>query len=211
MTREDLSSSLVDTVAEKGGVDLLSDLGEVAFDAVMKDGVLKDVPVLGSLLQLVKLGFGVREYTFLKKLQKFASPLRDVSDADREKFREKIDQDPKFRARVGENLVLVLERLDDMAKPDLIGRLFAAYLSRRILYDTFLRLSNAVDRAFMPDLDQFNRRSYDSEFTDEWAQSLAACGLMTTHATSKYGEENNLFYRINESGRLLLEICFYEI
>ena len=57
-----------------------------------------------------------------------------------------------FRKRVEENLLLLLDRLDDMGKPELIGRLFSAYLRQELAYEDFQRLAGSIDRAYMPDL-----------------------------------------------------------
>jgi hypothetical protein len=209
MSESGLSSSLVDTIATEGGVDLLAGLGEVTFDAMINQGLLRDVPVIGSLVQLVKLGFGVREYVFIRKLQKFATALKDVDGNQRDHFGERIERDKEFRTRVGENLILVIDRLDDMGKPELVGKAFAALMKDEIPYDTFVRISTTIDRVFLPDLIEFSRYGHSLEITKDWAQNLAAHGLLSTKVNAVWGpDDSKIFYTTTRLGKTLLRICF---
>ena len=210
MAEHEVATSLVNTVSDKGAVDLLADLTEVAIDQMIDEDVLKDIPIVGSVLKLYNAGVGIKEYLFIRKLKKFFSQLQNVSEIDRAKFSEKVKGDERFRARVGENLLLVLERLDDMAKPQLVARAFVAFVEERITHDDFTRLSTAIDRAYLPDLTELKVHSTGYQGTDDWAQNLATCGLMSIGGTSYYGGNTDISYKTNSLGELLITVCLNE-
>jgi len=60
--------------------------------------------------------------------------------------------DPEKAREVGEHLVLMLDRLDDLAKAVLLARAFKVFLMWRIDRPLFDRLASALDRAPRPSL-----------------------------------------------------------
>ena len=207
-TRPGLVPEVVNVIADKGMMDMLADLGEGALDLALDEGALKEIPVVGSLVKLYKIGMGVKEHLFLKKLLRFLHQLYSVSDEDRERFREHLSENPKFRNNVGEKIILLLERADEMEKADLIGKAFAAYLQGRIDYEQFMKMAAGIDRGLMSDLLQLARMDKSYLRTEEqWGTNLMAAGLMKLEVVSLYGG-SCVSYSLNEAGKFVREICF---
>ena len=61
-----LSSDICDTVG---------DLAEVGLDAVMDDGILKDIPILSTVVGLYRIGHTIRERHEIKQLALFVAEL----------------------------------------------------------------------------------------------------------------------------------------
>ena len=154
MSEGKIETALVAVVSSKDAADTVANLGEALFDQALSAGLLRDIPIVGTFVGLVRSAGGIRDYMFMKKVAKFAAELDDVSEEERYAFRRDIDADPEFRQKVGENLLLHLERIDDMQKAPLAGRIFAAFLRKRVNRQTMRRLMAALDRAFYPDLQQ---------------------------------------------------------
>ena len=73
---EPLEKSVVKAIADSGGLELAVDAAEVSLDQLLTDGVLRDVPIVGGLVNLYKAGIGVRNYLFVRKVARFlAGPL----------------------------------------------------------------------------------------------------------------------------------------
>jgi len=53
---------------------------------------------------------------------------REPRRAVRDNFVRKLGSDPKQRKATGEHLLLLLDRLDDISKAELLARAFAAYV-----------------------------------------------------------------------------------
>ncbi len=132
-------------------VDLAADLGEIALDQFLKDGPLKDVPFVGSLVKMWRGTVSLRDSLFLKKLLRFLASAQ-VDGNERQQFLQKLQTDSDFRRDTGLHLCLVLERLDDIEKADVLAALFASFVVGNITRDDFRRLSGALDRAHLPDL-----------------------------------------------------------
>ena len=45
---------LIDTIASDKITDLVTDSGELILDNVLEDGILKDIPLVGSILKIYK-------------------------------------------------------------------------------------------------------------------------------------------------------------
>lgn len=160
-------------------VDVAAGIGEVVLDSVLNEGVLRDVPALGSAVGLARAVGTMRDHYFLKKVAGFLGPFSDPRD--RAEFATRIEADGKERAKVGENLVLLLERLDDMRKPEMIGRIYLAYIRGRIGWRDLQLLTAAVDRLhliYAEDLIDMYQIGGSHPRDPLALQHLAYCGLL---------------------------------
>ena len=152
MKEENIGSALVSSLLMKRAIDVAKDVAEIALDSALDSGILKDIPVFGWVAKGFGTVFHVRERVFLKKIALFLSSLRRISEEDREEFKQSIERKPKEKLRIGENLVLLLERQEDFDKAYFLGICFAAYVKNEISYDTFHQLAYSIDRAYVGDL-----------------------------------------------------------
>lgn len=148
MDKKDSSTgrALVRTVAGKPLGEAIIGLAEVALDKNLAEGVLKDVPIVGTLFKLAQAGQSVSEELFLRKLERFILDLDAISDSERKQLLEKYPDSSEEQKVLGENLLLALERLDDVQKPAILARFFAAYIKSTIDYLTFTRLARALEK-----------------------------------------------------------------
>lgn len=210
---DNVGTSLVESVLSAGVADIVSDVAELALDATLDEVLLKDVPVFGWLFKAYGVVTTIRERIFLSKVAKFLQATSTVSDREREKFREKLAANPEFSRKVGENLVLLLDRHDNMDKAQILGKAFSGYLRGEIDYNAFLKIAAAIDRAFIADLKNLKKyyekiQTYDSKagkpfaeyLDDETTQSLYNAGLMRSES---YTEDT---YHPNEIGSQLIRL-----
>jgi hypothetical protein len=124
---DNLGSSLVATLRSDEAVSIASDAAELGIDAALAEGLLKDVPIVSTLVSLAKFGLTVRDRLFVRKLLKFLRGLRDIPSEERKRIAEKLEADPDYGRNAGEHLIEILERLDAYRKPEMTSRVFAAY------------------------------------------------------------------------------------
>lgn len=169
---EKVPEQIIDGVVDENLSSLGADIAEVGLDTLLKNGFLKDLPVVGIIFKSLHAAKNIHDRMFIAKVARFMLSLKDVSEKDRERFKERLMQDPKFKKKVGETLCLVLERLDDVDKPEILARVFKAYLADKIGFSDFRRLASAIDIAFIDDLREFaeiqvkhtgHKRHYDFE------------------------------------------------
>ena len=113
----------------------------------------------------------------VKKLVRFLSSLSSVSSKTRDEFKSRMDADNTFRSRIGEKLLLVLDRLDDMGKPELVARAFQAYMEGQIDYDMFQRLVLAIDKSFYSDLMAFKSKRDPNALSPQARLELSTSGI----------------------------------
>lgn len=196
--------------------DLLVDNLEVVLDRLLKDDLLCEIPAIGTAVGVIKLGADIRNHLFLQKLLRFFDQLGDIPETERQRFVDKLQTDEKFRRRVGENLVSLLDRFDDVEqKPVLLARVFESYVSGIIDQPTFLKLSTAVDRIKvynLPGLLSFYDSSDHKPPDDDTLQDLVLCGLasMVSGVGLVFGDGSSKNVNRNELGRLFIEIALRE-
>jgi len=189
--KENLGDSLLESVAKAGAADIAGDVSEMALDAVLKEGLLKGIPVFDWLANLYTVTKTVRDQLFLKKVASFLYGTKFAKQEAKDKFRERMAADQKYRREVGENLILLLERHDHFDKSTLLGKVFAEYINGEVVYETFLRIATSIDRVSITDLrhlpshkerlDLYEGKigvSVKSVLKDDTCQSLYTSGLV---------------------------------
>lgn len=203
MTDKSISKSLV----SGGAADLLTDWGELGLDQFLDEGLLKDIPLLGSLVKMYKSGINVKEFLFSKKVEKFLKNLSGVSEEEVNSFNEKINSAPKFKARVAEHLTLLLDRIDDIEKAELLAKAFSGFIKSELNFDKFRRIARAIERCMINDLKEVHNFKKSSDAHSEITYDLAASGLIElVHLPSIPGPGAKPKYKITEFGELFVNM-----
>lgn len=171
-------TALIKSIADSDLGDLGIDIGENFIDALLNETISTDIPVLRSILGIVKAGRTIRDYYFVKKVVRFLKGLDDIPEQERRAVCRTLEADQKTRGRWGETLLLVLDRYDHLDKPAMMADLFKGFTRGEIGFDEFLRFSSAIDRAFIEDLRQLLRFfSGETKGADKLWPRLFAVGL----------------------------------
>ncbi len=204
-----LDATMLDTLkTDLSGVS--ADYLELGLDSILDDGLLKDIPVVNSIISLYKTGVNLRERFLIKKLLVFLTSLADTAIEDRIEF---IRKHEKESAKIGEELIILLDRLDHVNKPEYVAKLFKHYLNEEISLIIYRRLCQIIDKCFIEDL-KFLKENEGSEIvTGIEALGLANNGLAVrasfdggTFDEVNYNPKTD--YRINELGKLLIKYAF---
>lgn len=155
--KEGIGTSLVATLKSDDAVSIAANASELAIDAVLEDGILKDIPVFGTLVSLAKVGFSIRDRIFISKLVKFLSGLDELSADERKSMAEKLDADPAYGRNTGEHLIEILERIDAHRKPFMIAKVFSAYVKGTIDANMLNRLNLAIDQIPFYEIDNVRK------------------------------------------------------
>jgi len=157
--------------------ELVADIAEVGLDTILSDGLLKDIPALGTAVRLAAVVLGVRDALFLKKVAIFIKEveLGVEEDQARKDFKSALSENSSEAKRTGETLLLILDRFNDFEKPTILAKVFLAFLSKQITFQEFRRLASAIDTAFVGDLRDLV--AYGDKMND--LASLLPSGLST--------------------------------
>ena len=150
------STDIVDSFKKTVISDELSKISEnaseIAIDAILNDGLLKDVPLIGTTIGLYKLGKTLTAKRQIQTLWKFLYRLGEINQTDRIKFLGKVEQDEKSRNELFERTLFILEQLDDERKAEIVSQLFKNLVLEKIKTIDYLRLSLIVDKTYLKDL-----------------------------------------------------------
>jgi hypothetical protein len=206
---DNIEKSLIETIAKSDLSSIVSDAAELGLDSILDDGVLKDIPVLSTIIGLVKTGGAIKDYLYLKKIYRFLGALKDVPASERQELINKLGSDENERAKAGENILLIIDRLDNVNKPEILGYMFRDYLIGKISKTNFMLLTKSLELfnlELTANIKSYYEGPYNKELSSNDAlQSLATSGLVGMYFGSGAINSGGGGYRKNELGAVFIE------
>jgi hypothetical protein len=209
-----LETSLAETLGKSDLLKLSTDLDDIALHSLVESGLLHDIPVVGLVAKMTSVGLSVRDFLFMRKLSKILSCLDEIPVEERKRWLENLEKDPKFRGRVMADVILLMDRLNDLHKATSFGKIFAAYVSSKINYEDFRRLASALDQLQLMDLPVLQKwygnqgdtqklieSNYDS------LQNLAICGLVRISQRMDLRDSDDLKFERNPLGEQFVTLA----
>ncbi|MBT1711241.1 hypothetical protein KK062_23555 [Fulvivirgaceae bacterium PWU5] len=194
-------------------ISLSTNLGEAALDSLLKDGLFKDIPVIGSLLSIGKLTKSVCDILLLKRILIFINELHIKDQRDIDELKEKYFKDEDFQ-EIGSKILFLLERADDAKKIGWQAKLFRIYLDGKISKSKYMRLSSLIANSFAPDAEQIsiflNKKSITSNNgrIDHYVlEHLFSIGLISNagfDGGDAAGNNSGVIYQLNDFGKIFL-------
>lgn len=194
---------------DKGNLSVLGDIGEVAIDAIIEEGVLRDIPIIGSIVGTGKCIKNVSDVLFTKKLIAFLFELRDTDAHEREEAIERWENDARYRIRVGETLLNMINRCDNTQKAKWLSKLFYHLVLKKGYSDVFMRSEKILSSLSVMDVYSFLALPKDKYMTltieeTEW-YSNSGLYMMEDH-----GEINGIeFIQIPQTKMCVTEVGMY--
>ena len=186
--------------------ECLSEYAEIGLDAVLEDEVLKEVPFLGTVVSVFKIGNTIRERSHLKKLILFLDTIdKEILDKEKYQFyREKIQDNLTFREKEIEYIILLLDRLFEENKAKNVGRLYLSYLDKVITWREFQSITSLLDRIIPQDIEilqelrDLNKDFFTKESTNSSLQRLIGAGIVANISFGFSLNENSKLYFSSE-------------
>lgn len=149
-----LATSMEQTI-EYGNLDFLSELGEIVVDSVLSEGVMREVPILGTIVGLGKCIKNVYDIQFAKKLIAFLLPIKDVDPDKRKAAIKKWEENENYRGQVGDTLLGMIQRCDDAMKAKWLSQLFYELVLKRSESRLFMRAEKTLSSLSVMDVQAF--------------------------------------------------------
>ncbi len=186
---------------------LAKDYTELAVDKILDDGILKEIPIIGTVIGVMTFGNSVNKHFIAKKIYKFLYELNSISIEKRNSKIEEINSSKKYASSVGEMIFELLDKIESDGKPEIIGKLFASFLEEKINYETYLRLTHIVKNVFYYDLlmlVNYDENDYLYEGNSEHLSSLGL-SVFGYNSWDKPEPKNNCSGEITEIGKMIVE------
>lgn len=189
---------------------LIADGSGVLVDSLFKDGILKDIPIVESAINIFKLAKKIRDSSFQRKLFNFFSKTETIPEGDRINFT--IELEDKTKQKAGEYLLTYLDRLDNDKKAGIPGNLIISKVEKKLSMEDFLRFAYLLSRVFYFDLiklpEYINMKTtQDPRYDKRVAASLEDIGLLRHGAYPGELGGNGMYQDLfqNEYGKKFVE------
>lgn len=196
---EDIVKSFNVTYNSENAYEMVAQIGDIALDAIIDDGVLDGVPVLGTLKVIYKTTQNIQTRRLIKKVYKFIFATKDTTLYERTKFMAEYTE--KNKENGCEVLLAVIDKLDNINKVDILANLMKAKINDLINIECFIRLCVVIDRIPFSDLNELSKYTKDYYEYGSTDVLLSAGVLSNTVIDAEEGNK----YRLNMLGVLLLK------
>ncbi len=167
--------------------DVFKDVTDVALSELI-DGPIGNIPIVGTLMSLCKVGTAVYERHLLHQtlafLQAFNS--KTIKKEKFRKYKEKLNKNPTYAQDELGRVLLLLQRAVENEKAKIYGNLFRNYVNGEIDWEMFCDLSDITDRLFISDLYVLEHGYRNGglmlfEYPNYHMDRLIGIGLMENH------------------------------
>ena len=212
MKEKELGDSLFETIKGHGGKDLLSDAAEFVLDSNLSEGIIKDIPVVGTVQKLFNCAISLQGYFFAKKIQKFLAKLLEVNKEEREKFVSEINKNLELKEKTSDAVLLILDKLDDLEKCELFANAFSGYIQEQFDFTTFRRLSSAIEKCLVSDLMCLKDIALPCYMENYIGDVLVGSGLAYVFSAALIKPEGTKnMYKLTEFGVLFLDVVINNV
>lgn len=186
MEEKNLSIAFADSLKEES-ISCIGEYAEIGLDAVMEDGILKNIPIVSTVIAVYKIGSSIKERYNMKKLLVFLNELNNgiLDEQKRKEYQQKFQSSEKFRNQEIEYLLVLIDRYISYDKPRMLANLYLAYLEGIINWKTLTAYAEIIDRFLPGDFQELQKGSqYDVHYHKASGAllRLVSMGLMVEHS-----------------------------
>lgn len=204
-----ISNQILDNAVSTELVGTAIDISEIGLDKLLDENFLKEIPCIKTIYGVFKGAVHIRDKIFMAKVAKFLLSLRNVSKAEREAFQKKLSSNSKIKRKLGDNLFLLLDRFNDLEKPEILAKVFTYFLKEKIDYDAFRRLGAAIELAFIDDLRRItgSMRTPSPDMRNvNYLANLIHTGLVAFEGGKSWNNIGQIEYQLSSLGHLYVDI-----
>lgn len=127
--------------------DLVVDYAELGLDAFLDNDAIKEIPIVKSVVGLIKGGIAIREIFLAKKLLTFLKEFHSGKLKQEKKaiFLQKFHNDKKYRESVVEQIMILNDRFISIEKSKVLANLFLAHVNDKFDWEGFCQLSECLN------------------------------------------------------------------
>lgn len=135
--------------------------------------------------------------------------MENTTQKDRKEFVKRLGDDDKIET-FGKTILLIFERIDDVEKPSIIGRILSAHIRGKMTYDDAMRIAAIVNRGYLQDLIYLKVFKDGTQGNNEAvADALFSIGLLSNQGIDggSFSNPNSggTIYAFNKFSKLLVK------
>lgn len=184
-------------------LDLSYDYSEIAMDELFKNELLKEIPLVKSIVTFYNISTSVINRHNTKKILTFFHEFnsKKINDIKYNQFIHKFRTDNNYQNDVIETILLLNERFLQVEKSKVLANLIISHIEEKISWDEFIDLSTVLDSIHPKGIKFLSKMSLENwrtvtinGYNDE--SLMYACGI---------GKRNGSKFQIVEMGRKFYE------
>ena len=145
---EDFEKSLFNNSKE-----IIGEYIEFGIDSFINDGILKDIPIVNTIVAVLKVGKNIHDRNLLKQTLTFINEFNknNLTEEQLKNYKERIEKDRKKCEDELGRVLLLLNNFIDKEKSIMLSKLFKAYVSQLLNWNDFCEYSEIINRLFIQD------------------------------------------------------------
>jgi hypothetical protein len=152
MEKQSLALSFSNSLTEEVS-GITGEYVELGLDSLVEDGLFKDIPIVSTAVAVYRIGKSIRERYHIAKLISFLNEInKGIADKEkRQNYREKFTSNEEFRNKELEYILILIDRYISFDKPQMLAKLYLAYLDGKIIWEEFTMYAEVIDRFLLLD------------------------------------------------------------
>ncbi len=138
---------------------------EIGLDTFVTDDVLKEIPIVKTVVGVVKSGLKIKEVFFTKKILTFLKEFHSgkLPPKKIKKFQVEFNSKIKYREKVLQEIMVLNDNFIQIEKSKIFANLLLAHLNEKYNWDYFTNLSYCLSQLNMfgvplfDDMSKFNK------------------------------------------------------
>jgi hypothetical protein len=128
-------------------IDITTDYSEIILDDFLREGLLKEIPVVKSLVAFYNITSSISQRNKVRNILVFFNELnkKNIHTDKLLDFKLKFQEEKKFREQVLETIILLNERFLQMQKARILANFTLALIEEKITWSEFEDLSIILD------------------------------------------------------------------
>lgn len=213
---EELAKALDKTLFEVGS-DVIKDWAQAGVDGILGNSLVSRIPFVSTVCAMVRGGLAIKERNLLKQTSAFVLAFKNErgDSPECDEYKSRVVSDPAFRQNEAERALIFLDGCADVEKSEILGRLYASFISGDVGYENYRDLVALLDTLLLGDLDlltEVDRGLNKTSATNRARVSrLASSGLLQTSLANLHLERGAMvqdsYVSLTDLGRDLLK-CY---
>ena len=200
-----------------GNLEIIGEYAEVGIDSFIEDGILKEIPIVNTIVSGLKVAKNIFDINLLKQTIAFLNEFNNgkIDNTKLENYKKNINRNKKKINNEISRIIIILNSNIDKEKSIILAKLYVARINEIITWEEFVEFTEITNRLFLADLKLLKvmwkrkYRSYienlDDRFRVERIYSLGIVGNIFPSSS----EMHHLYGKIlNELGKKYCKIIF---
>ena len=196
--------------------NLISDYLELGIDSILENELLKEIPVVKTIIGLGRISKSVRNRNLMKNLVIFLNELNNgnVDEGKLNKYRELLMNDNEKAEKELGRIIIILDQTIDNIKSAILAKLYKAYINQIIDWNMFIEFSEITNRIYVNDLDTllliYNNKLNSTKNREDLfrIERLNSLGIIGLNVQSVNGGREDYYIKLNKIGIEYTNIIF---